>query len=120
LFQFFSGFLVYFVIRRRDDIFTTRQVYIRLRKDKWFLSIRLGNKGRAIIDMKGKFEAWIVQNNSRVRNLSGMKRKWRTWRTYCILIFTLDDPGAHKLRKALADSLNGRIPSAYQIRLHWQ
>jgi hypothetical protein len=104
----FSGFLVYFVIRRRDDIFTTRHVYIRFRNDKWFLSIRLGNKGRAIIDMKGKFEAWIVQENSRVRifqyeeEMAGLER---------ILYYDiyLDDPASLKLHKALIDALNGRI-----------
>ena len=104
----FSGFLVYFVIRRRDDIFTTRQVYIRLRKDKWFLSIRLGNKGRAIIDMKGKFEAWIVQNNSRVR-IFRHEEEMADLENILYFDIYLDDPGAHKLRKALADSLNGRI-----------
>ncbi len=104
----FSGFLVYFVIRRRDDIFTTRHIYIRLRKDKWFLSIRLGNKGRAIIDMKGKFEAWIVQENSRVRIFQYSEEMADLERILYYDIY-LDDPGAQKLRQALTDALNGKI-----------
>ena len=104
----FSGFLVYFVIRRRDDIFTTRFVYIRLRKDKWFLSIRLGNKGRAIIDMKGKFEAWIVQNNSRVR-IFRYEEEMADMESILYYDIYLDDPATAKLREALVDSLNGKI-----------
>ena len=104
----FSGFLVYFVIRRRDDIFTTRHIYIRLRKNKWFLSIRLGNKGRAIIDLKGKFEAWIVQENSRVRIFQYEEEMADLERILYYDIY-LDDPGMMKLREVLTDSLKGRI-----------
>lgn len=63
----FSGFLVFFIIRRPNDIFATKKIYIRFRNDKYWLSIRLGNKGRAIIDLKGKFEAWTIEHNSRIR-----------------------------------------------------
>ena len=104
----FSGFLVYFVIRRRDDIFTTRHVYIRQRKDKWFLSIRLGNKGRTLIDLKGKFEAWIVQNNSRVRIFS-YDEEMADMESILYYDIFLDEPGTSKLRQALVDSLNGKI-----------
>jgi len=104
----FSGFLVYFVIRRRDDIFTTRFVYIRLRKDKWFLSIRLGNKGRTLIDMKGKFEAWIVQNNSRVR-IFQHEEEMADMESILYYDICLDDFDTAKLRQALNDSLHGRI-----------
>ncbi|MEI8004854.1 MAG: potassium channel family protein [Bacteroidota bacterium] len=104
----FSGFLVYFVIRRRDDIFTTRFVYIRLRRDKWFLSIRLGNKGRSLIDMKGKFEAWIVQNNSRVR-IFQYEEEMADMESILYYDIYLDNSDALKLRQALADSLNGKI-----------
>ena len=104
----FSGFLVYFVIRRRDDIFTTHHVYIRLRKDKWFLSIRLGNKGRAIIDMKGKFEAWIVQDNTRVR-IFRYDEEMADMESILYYDICLDDPAAEKLRQALVDSLDGKI-----------
>jgi len=63
----FSGMLVYFIIRRHPDIFTTKKLYIRLRDNRWYLCIRLGNQGRPIIDLKGKFEAWQVKDNSRIR-----------------------------------------------------
>ncbi len=104
----FSGFLVYFVIRRRDDIFTTRYVYIRLRKDKWFLSIRLGNKGRTLIDMKGKFEAWIVQNNSRIR-IFRYDEEMADMESILYYDIFLDEDGTAKLHQALVDSLNGKI-----------
>jgi hypothetical protein len=104
----FSGFLVYFVIRRRDDIFTTRYAYLRLRKDKWFLSIRLGNKGRTLIDMKGKFEAWIVQNNSRVR-IFRYEEEMADMESILYYDLYLDGPGTEKLRKAIIDALAGKI-----------
>lgn len=63
----FSGMLVYFIIRRHPDLFSTKHLYIRFRHNNWYLSIRLGNKGRPIIDLKGRFEAWLINENSRIR-----------------------------------------------------
>jgi hypothetical protein len=102
----FSGFLVYFVIKRPSDIFTTVKVYIRYRKDHYNLSLRLGNKGRDIIDLKSKFEAWTIDHNSRMRvcrieeELADLER---------ILYFdlNLDDPANHPLREAIITALNG-------------
>ena len=100
----FSGFLVFLVIHRYSDIISTRNVYIRYRNHKYFLSIRLGNKGRTIIDLKSKFEAWTIVDNSRVRvfqleeELPDLER---------ILYFDIDlhKPENKKLREALADPL---------------
>ena len=63
----FSGFLVYFVIKRPQDVFTTEKVYIRFRKEHFQLSLRIGNKGRDLIDLKSKFEVWTIENNTRIR-----------------------------------------------------
>ncbi|MEI6899138.1 MAG: potassium channel family protein [Bacteroidota bacterium] len=63
----FSGFLVYLVIHRYSDIISTDNVYIRYRNGKYFLSIRLGNKGRTVIDLHSKFEAWTIVDNTRIR-----------------------------------------------------
>jgi hypothetical protein len=103
----FSGFLVFLVIHRYSNIISTRNVYIRYRNHHYFLSIRLGNKGRTIIDLKSKFEAWIIVNNSRVRvfqleeELPDLER---------ILYFDIDlhEPGNQKLRQALIDAMNNK------------
>ncbi len=63
----FSGFLVYFVIKRPHDLFVTKQIYIRHRNGKFWLSIRMGNKGRDIIDVNSKFEVWTIDKNTRFR-----------------------------------------------------
>ncbi len=105
----FSGFLVYFVIKRPQDVFTTEKVYIRFRKGQYFLSLRLGNKGRDIIDLKSKFEAWTIENNSRIRafrieeDLPDLKK---------ILYYDLqlDDANSRNLREAIRDALtNGTL-----------
>lgn len=107
----FSGFLVYFVIHRPNDMFSTKKVYIRYRKDQWSLSIRLGNKGRTIIDLKGKFEAWIVKHNTRIRMFQYEEEMADLER---ILYFdiNLDDPSNLKLRESL------RLALSKQINLH--
>lgn len=100
----FSGFLVYFVIKRPQDVFVTKMIYIRHRKDHYVLSLRLGNKGRDIIDMKSKFEAWTIENNSRIRvfqtevDLPDLEK---------ILYYdlNLDAPESSQLRSALRDAL---------------
>ena len=101
----FSGFLVYFVIKRPQDVFTTKKVYIRFRKDHYFLSLRLGNKGRDIIDLKSKFEAWTIENNTRIRafrieeELADLEK---------ILYYDLDleEPANQPLGIALIDAIN--------------
>jgi hypothetical protein len=100
----FSGFLIFLVIHRYSDIISTKNVYIRYRNGKYFLSIRLGNKGRTIIDLKSKFEAWTIVENTRVRafqleeELPDLER---------ILYFDIDlhQPENQNLRHALRDSL---------------
>ena len=105
----FSGFLVYFVIKRPQDVFTTKKVYIRHRKDHYFLSLRVGNKGRDIIDLKSKFEAWTIENNSRIRafrteeDLPDLEK---------ILYYdiNLDDESNQSLKTAICDALtNGTL-----------
>jgi len=100
----FSGFLVYFVIKRPSDIFTTRRVYIRYRKHRYYLSIRLGNKGRDIIDLKSKFEAWTIDNNTRVRAFRS-EEELADLEKILYFDIDLDDPLNLPLRKALTQSL---------------
>ena len=96
----FSGFLVYFVIKRPNDLFSTKNLYIRHRNDAYWLSIRLGNKGRTIIDMKSRFEAWTIVDNSRVRAFQ-IQREVPDLERILYYDINLDDPKHHKLREAL-------------------
>ena len=105
----FSGFLVYFVIKRPVDIFTTQQVYVRYRKDHYFLSIRLGNKGRDIIDLHSKFEAWTIENNSRKR-VFHFEEEMPDLEKILYYDINLDDPANHSLHAAIHDALvNGTM-----------
>lgn len=100
----FSGLLIYFIIKRPRDIFITRQIYVRHRNGRFWLSVRMGNKGRAIIDVISRFEAWTIVNNSRVRMfqkgqpLPDLER---------ILYFDipLDQPDNMKLLAAIRDAM---------------
>jgi hypothetical protein len=100
----FSGFLVFLVIHRASDIISTKNVYIRFRNHRYFLSIRLGNKGRTIIDLKSKFEAWTIVDNTRIRlfqleeELPDLER---------ILYFDIDlhQTENKKLRQALIEAM---------------
>jgi hypothetical protein len=104
----FSGFLVYFVIRRPNDIFSTKKIYIRYRRDHYWLSIRLGNKGRTIIDMKSKFETWTIADNSRVR---AFQTELEVADLERILYFDidLDDPDNIKLRQSILKAMRQDI-----------
>ncbi len=100
----FSGFLVYFVIKRPYDIFTTERVYIRFRKHRYFLSIRLGNKGRDIIDLKSKFEAWTIENNTRIR-VYRSEEELADLEKILYYDIDLDEPANWQLRDSIRDSL---------------
>jgi len=102
----FSGFLVYFVIKRPRDVFTTRKVYIRHRKGRYSLSLRLGNHGRDIIDLKSKFEAWTIENNSRIRAFR-VEEELPDLEKILYYDIDLDDPSGLPLRNALRKALSG-------------
>ncbi len=102
----FSGFLVYFVIKRPQDVFTTRKVYIRHRKERYWLSLRLGNRGRDIIDLKSKFEAWTIVNNSRVRVFRA-EEELPDLEKILYYDIDLDDPAGSPLKQALREALTG-------------
>ena len=104
----FSGLLVYYVIKRPNDIFSTRKLYVRYRNNNFWLSIRLGNKGRSIIDLNGRFEAWTIENNSRVRAFQSQRELPDLER---ILYFdlNLDEPENQKLKSALIEARKGKI-----------
>jgi hypothetical protein len=105
----FSGVLVYFVIKRPKDIFTTEKVYIRFRKDHYTLSLRLGNKGRDIIDLKSKFEAWTIHQNTRVR-VCRIEEELPDLERILYFDLNLDDPGNANLRQSLVTAINdGRM-----------
>ena len=107
----FSGFLVYFVIKRPSDLFSTRHLYIRHRNDSYWLSIRLGNKGRTIIDLKSRFEAWTIVNNSRVRAFS-IQREVPDLERILYYDINLDDAKNHKLKDVLRKAIS------HNLRLH--
>jgi hypothetical protein len=100
----FSGLLVYFIIKRHADIFTTRHIYIRIRKERWYLSIRLGNKGRPVIGLKGKFEAYVVRDNSRIRVFT-QEQDLADLEYILYYDIDLDSPGTQKLRSSLQQTL---------------
>jgi hypothetical protein len=105
----FSGFLVYFVIKRPQDVFTTKKVYIRFRKDHYFLSLRLGNKGRDIIDLKSKFEAWTIEKNTRIRAFR-LEEELPDLEKILYYDLNLDDAANLALVKAIRDALiNGTL-----------
>jgi len=105
----FSGFLVYFVIKRPRDIFTTKNVYIRFRREQFFLSIRLANKGRDIIDLKSKFEAWTIESNTRKR-VFRCEEELPDLEKILYYDINLNDPANQSLKTAILDALqNGTL-----------
>ncbi len=103
----FSGLLVYYVIKRPNDIFSTKKLYIRHRNKNFWLSARLGNKGRSIIDMDGRFEAWTIENNSRVRAFQH-QRELPDLERILYYDINLDEPANHKLKDALIKARKGK------------
>jgi hypothetical protein len=59
----FGSFLAYKFLKRPNDIHLTDHFYIRYRNNNIFLSTRLGNKGKHIIDCNATVEFIQIQNN---------------------------------------------------------
>lgn len=103
----FSGLLVYYVIKRPNDIFSTKKLYIRYRNKNFCLSARLGNKGRSIIDLNGRFEASTIENNSRIRAFQ-FQRDLPDLERILYYDINLDEPGNRKLKEALIKARKGK------------
>lgn len=62
-FPVFGGFIAYKFLQRPNDILLTDNFFIRYRNDKIYLSSRVGNKGKNLIDCTATFEFIQLANN---------------------------------------------------------
>ncbi len=60
---FFGGYLAYLFIQRPKDFFLTENIYIRHNNNKIYLSARVGNKGKPIVDCDASFDMFLIENN---------------------------------------------------------
>ncbi len=60
---FFGGYLAYLFIQRPKDFFLTENIYLRHNNNKIYLSTRVGNKGKPIVDCDATIEMFLVENN---------------------------------------------------------
>lgn len=60
---FFGGYLAYLFIQRPKDFFLTENIYLRHNNSKIYLSARVGNKGKPIVDCDATIDMFIIENN---------------------------------------------------------
>jgi len=60
---FFGGYLAYLFIQRPKDFFLTENIYVRHNNNKIYLSARVGNKGKPIVDCDASLEMFLIENN---------------------------------------------------------
>ncbi len=64
-FPVFGGFIAYKFMQRPNDILLTDNCYIRYRKERIYLSSRVGNKGKNLIDCTATFELIQLSGNDK-------------------------------------------------------
>jgi hypothetical protein len=62
-FPVFGGFIAYKLLQRPNDILLTDNFFIRYRDERIFLSSRVGNRGKNLIDCTATFEFIQLANN---------------------------------------------------------
>lgn len=60
---FFGGYLAYLFIQRPKDFFLTENIYLRHNNNKIYLSARVGNRGKPIVDCDATLEMFMIENN---------------------------------------------------------
>jgi hypothetical protein len=60
---FFGGYLAYLFIQRPQDFFLTRNIYLRHNNNKIYLSGRVGNRGKPIVDCEATIAMFMIENN---------------------------------------------------------
>jgi len=60
---FFGGYLAYLFIQRPKDFFLTENIFLRHHNDKIYLSARVGNSGKPIVDCAASVAMFLIENN---------------------------------------------------------
>lgn len=60
---FFGGYLAYLFIQRQKDFFLTENIFLRHYNNKIYLSARVGNRGKPIVDCEASIAMFIIENN---------------------------------------------------------
>ena len=69
----FVALSVYFFTQKGDGLFLSRHVYVRHLNDRYYLSVRAGNRGPDVLDAKGSLELMYWRNKVRRRITSKAK-----------------------------------------------
>jgi len=62
-FPVFGGYIAYKFLQRPNDILLTDNFFIRYRSDRVYLSLRVGNKGKNLVDCSATVEFIQIANN---------------------------------------------------------
>ncbi len=67
----FTGIFLYYLVKRPQNILMSNRLYIRYKRHKgrFYLSVRVGNKGRAIVNVNRILELFTYENGIRKRRL---------------------------------------------------
>jgi hypothetical protein len=60
---FFGGYLAYLFIQRPKDFFLTENIFLRHHNNKIYLSARVGNRGKPIVDCDASMDMFLIENN---------------------------------------------------------
>jgi len=60
---FFGGYLAYLFIQRPKDFFLTDNIFLRHNNNKIYLSARVGNRGKPIVDCVATLALFHIENN---------------------------------------------------------
>lgn len=60
---FFGGYLAYLFIQRPKDFFLTDNIFLRHHNNKIYLSARVGNMGKPIVDCNATIAMFLIENN---------------------------------------------------------
>lgn len=60
---FFGGYLAYLFIQRPKDFFLTENIFLRHNNNKIYLSARVGNRGKPIVDCEATIDMFHIENN---------------------------------------------------------
>ena len=60
---FFGGYLAYLFIQRPKDFFLTSNIFLRHHNNRIYLSARVGNRGKPIVDCDATIDMFLIENN---------------------------------------------------------
>ncbi|ABR50392.1 Ion transport 2 domain protein [Alkaliphilus metalliredigens QYMF] len=92
----FTGIFLYYLVKRRKDVLISNKIHIRYKGNRFYLSVRVGNTGRALVNINRVLEIFAYEDNIRKKKFQ-LSEEYHFFEKLLYWDIDLLDKNNHKL-----------------------